>query len=147
MRITKPDSFDFIIESVGVFTNSELLEKACDNIIERLDNINKLNHNGDLEFKKSTTTMNNCFDIILENEDYTIGKVIEYTLYTKYFEGLKKLTYCGFKKLHPHDTYSIIRVAYYEEPTITILQENVNDCLLTSIKLFEKIKQLFNKYN
>ena len=68
-------------------------------------------------------------------------------LYSKYFEGLKKLTYCGFKKLHPHDTYSIIRIAYYEEPTITILQENLNDCLLASIQLFEKIKQLFKKYH
>lgn len=147
MRITKQDSFDFIIESVGVFTNGELLEKACDNIIERLDNINKLNHNEELDFKKSNSTINNCFDIILNNEDYTIGKIIEYVLYSKYFEGLKKLTYCGFKKMHPHDTYSIIRIAYYEEPTITILKENLNDCLLTSIKLFEKIKQLFNKYN
>lgn len=147
MRITKQDSFDFTIESVGVFTNSELLEYACNNIIDRLDNINKLNHNGELDLKKSTTTMKNCFDIILENEDYTIGKIIEYALYSKYFEGLQKLTYCGFKKMHPHDTYSIIRVAYHEEPTITILQENLNDCLLTSIKLFEKMKQLFNKYN
>ena len=147
MRITKQDSFDFILESVGVFTNNELLEKACNNIIERLDNINKLNHNGELDFKKSTSTMNNCFDIILNNEDYTIGKIIELMLYSKYFEGLKKLTYCGFKKLHPHDTYSIIRIAYYEEPTITILQENLNDCLLASIQLFEKIKQLFKKYH
>ena len=43
-----------------------------------------------LEIIPSENTMQNCFDIILKDEDYTIGKVIEYSLLTwyssKYFE-------------------------------------------------------------
>ncbi|NBV13683.1 MAG: hypothetical protein EBS07_06410 [Sphingobacteriia bacterium] len=30
----------------------------------------------ELEIKNSDNTMANCFDVILENEDYTIGKVV-----------------------------------------------------------------------
>ena len=43
----------------------------------------------------SENTIENCYDIILENEDYTMGKVIEYILYEKREEIA---SYCGFKK-------------------------------------------------
>jgi DNA-directed RNA polymerase subunit L len=59
--------------------------------------------------------MESCFDVILENEDYTIGKVVEYILYEKYYQGDKSLSYCGFKKFHPHHTDSIIRVAFAKD--------------------------------
>ena len=120
LRITKDDSFDFIIESIGVFTNSELLHKACTNIMERIQAIDQLIDSNELKIERSaTTTMHNCFDIYLENEDYTIGKIIEYVLYTKYFEDAKILSYCGFKKFHPHDNYSIIRIAYKDPKDAT----------------------------
>jgi DNA-directed RNA polymerase subunit L len=39
--------------------------------------------------KVSENTLANSYDIILENEDYTIGKVIEYALYFNLFESEK----------------------------------------------------------
>ena len=39
----------------------------------------------------SEVVMVYAYDITLEDEDYTIGKVLEYVLYSKYFEGEK---YC-----------------------------------------------------
>ena len=92
-------------------------------------------------------TMSNSYDIILLNEDYTIGKVIEYMLYSSIFnvsDG-KLLSYCGFKKLHPHDTYSIIRLAYIEETSKEMIKQNIDVCILDSIEVFRQIKALFNK--
>lgn len=94
----KKDSFDFIIESIGVFSNKELVKKACNILNYRLDELNTLIDTDKLIINSSNSTMLNCFDVILENEDYTIGKIVEYMLYSKFFEGLKTLTYCGFKK-------------------------------------------------
>ena len=34
----------------------------------------------------SETTTQNSYDVILENEDYTIGKVLEYILYETFYE-------------------------------------------------------------
>ena len=34
-RIIIPDSFDFTIESVGVFSNTDIVKKACDKMIEK----------------------------------------------------------------------------------------------------------------
>ena len=39
---------------------------------------------GTLQVNESVNTIENCYDIILENEDYTVGKVIELILYTAY---------------------------------------------------------------
>ena len=38
----------------------------------------------------SETTIDNCYDVRLENEDYTMGKVLEYILYTKFYEGISE---------------------------------------------------------
>jgi len=146
-RIILDNSFDFILQTLGVFTNAELLRKACDNIIYRLTQTNtQLKMNEELIIS-ADNTMSNCYDIILLNEDYTIGKIIEYMLYSSMYnvsDG-KLLNYCGFKKLHPHDTYSIIRLAYIEDTSKEMINQNIDICISDSIEIFSKIKSLFDK--
>jgi DNA-directed RNA polymerase alpha subunit/DNA-directed RNA polymerase subunit L len=144
MRITKKDSYDYTIDSVGVFTNSELIETSCKILINSFDGLNNLIDKDDLKIIKSQNTMANCFDVILENEDYTIGKVLEYFLYTKYYET-NMLTFCGFKKMHPHDTYSIIRVAYTEAVEISTIKGHLQECNAESINIFKRIRKEFLK--
>jgi DNA-directed RNA polymerase subunit L len=94
--------------------------------------------------KKSQNTMANSFDITLENEDYTIGKSIEYLLYTKFYET-KVLTFCGFKKMHPHDSESIIRVAYKDAIDISTIKGHLKECIDESIQVFSRVKKEFLK--
>jgi DNA-directed RNA polymerase subunit L len=88
--------------------------------------------------------MLNSFDIILDNEDYTLGKVIEYFLYTNFYE-LGIITFCGFKKLHPHDSYSLIRVAYKDLIDVSGIKANLKECINLSIELFTRLKKEFLK--
>jgi len=88
--------------------------------------------------------MNNCFDIILENEDYTIGKVIEYMLYAKFYET-KILKFCGFKKMHHHDSDSIIRVAYTDAIDKSTIKGNLKECIDGAKNIYLKIKKEFLK--
>jgi DNA-directed RNA polymerase subunit L len=94
-----------------------------------------------LEIKNADNTMSNCFDIVLQNEDYTIGKVLEYFLYTKFYET-KTLTYCGFSKQH-HDTYSIIRVAYAEPVEKSTIKGHLKECILDAVHVYGKMKKDF----
>jgi DNA-directed RNA polymerase subunit L len=144
-RIVKKDSFDFVIQTIGVYTNNELIDKACEILLEKLGELHTLIEKDELEIKKSENTMANCFDIILENEDYTIGKVIEYFLYTKFYET-KMMTFCGFKKMHPHDNYSIIRVAYTQPVEISTIKGHVNECIDGANMVYSKIKKEFLKF-
>ena len=142
MRITKQDSFDFIIQSVGIFDNIELVQKACEILIDKLQYQDSLIEKDELVIEKSQNTMANSYDIILENEDYTIGKVLEYLLYTKFYEP-KILTFCGFKKMHPHDSQSIIRVAYRDPIDISTIKGNLKECIEAATQIFTKVRRDF----
>lgn len=144
LRITKKNSYDFVIETVGVFDNEEIMQKACDILIQKLNLLNEAISKNELIIEKSNTTMENCFDVILENEDYTIGNILNYITYTVGYRDTKALSYCGFKKMHPHDSNSIIRLAFIS-PTSS--QNSVKEILRYSIgkaiPVFDKIKKSF----
>jgi len=143
-RIFKKDSFDFIIQTIGIYTNAELLVLACKVMIEKLQNLNSIIEKDELEIKIAESTIPNCYDIKLDNEDYTVGKVIEYFMLSSFYEkGI--LTYCGFKMLHPHDAYSLIRVAYKEPIVIDIIKNDLKTCIQYSVDTFTKIRKEFLK--
>jgi DNA-directed RNA polymerase subunit L len=146
-RICKKDSFDFTIQSIGIYSNYELLNKACDILITQFNELNILIETNELNIRKAQNTMANSFDIILENEDYTIGKSIEYLLYVKFYEGIKILTYCGYKKMHPHDSDSIIRLAYKENVNVSFIKQNLLECITDAIQIFKKVKKEILKIN
>ncbi len=92
----------------------------------------------------SDTTIENSFDFVLENEDYTVGKVIEYILYENYFINEKKLTFCGFKKIHPHDSDSIIRIAFVDQVDKTVVRQLIRSACVEAQDIY---KTIFNKFD
>jgi DNA-directed RNA polymerase subunit L len=142
-RIVKKDSFDFIVQTIGVFENRDLIKKACTILITKLEKLDTIIEIDEIEINPSDNTMKNSFDIILENEDYTIGKVVEFMLYAKFFEDLKTLSYCGFKKMHPHDADSIIRVAFRETTEKSTVKQNLKSCLNDAVAVYKNIVKKF----
>ena len=114
-RYYQSNSYDFTIESVGVFENIEIVIKACEIMISKCEKLLENLQHGKVAIVPSETTLKNGFDITLVNEDYTLGKVIEFYLYQQNFIADKTLSFCGFRKPHPHATESIIRVAFHNE--------------------------------
>jgi DNA-directed RNA polymerase subunit L len=119
-----------------------LVQKACEILIDKFQYQDSLIEKDELVIEKSQNTMANSYDIILENEDYTIGKVLEYFMYTKFYET-KILTFCGFKKMHPHDSQSIIRVAYREPIDISTIKGNLKECIDDATQVFTKVRRDF----
>jgi DNA-directed RNA polymerase alpha subunit len=146
LRYFVPDSYDFTIQTIGVYTNIELVQTGCDVLIGRLQSL------GEFEIKSAENTLKNSYDVILKDDDYTIGKTLEWFLYSKYFLNESKsdsksnsnlLTYCGFKKFHPHDHDSTIRLAYKEPVVVATIQEHLANCIDDAIKTFTTIKKEF----
>lgn len=140
-RVFKPDNFIFKCETVGVFTNEEIISKACDILKDKLTNIIQSKLDQSIKIEKSETLMK-AYDITLENEDYTIGKCIEYGLYKKYFQESGHLDFVSFIKTHPHDKNSIIRLSsedddFTEELALNLFHDICNDC----INVFDLISQ------
>ena len=88
-RIFIPNSFDFRIKSIGVFNNTDIVIKAIKIIIDRLFALNEVYSKPNNLINISKITMENSFDITLNNEDYTIGKVLEYSLGNTYLSRIR----------------------------------------------------------
>lgn len=142
-RIIISDSFDFNIETVGVFSNQNIVLKAIEIIINKLKNIIEIYSTQNNLIKESESTIPNCYDIILENDDYTIGKILEYTLYQTYYIDSNILSYCGFNKPHPHINISIIRLGFINVVEKTTVIEYINNVATSAIAFYQKLLEAF----
>lgn len=142
-RIVIKDSFDFIVQTIGVYSNEDLVKQACHLINKQLKKWVHLIETDDIRIEISDNTMKHCFDIILENEDFTIGKVIEYMMYSQFFEGKRVLSFCGFNKMHPHDANSILRLAYKEDTDVSVIKQHLVSTITDAIQIFHTIGSKF----
>jgi DNA-directed RNA polymerase alpha subunit len=140
-RYVNPDSFDFIIESLGVYSNVEILTKACMLLIEKCKKFvsDIENASGDVDVAPSETTLTNGYDVTLQNEDYTLGKCIEYFLHTTHYAGSRTLSFCGFRKNHPHDTHSMIRMAFRAPTDVDVEHAYLIQAARDSAAVFESM--------
>ena len=141
------DSFDFNVESIGVYDTRELCKMASSILVHHFEKLAAEIETRDDLIHNSETTMENCFDFTLEHGDYTIGKVLEYFLYEKGFVakgGKPRLQFCGFKKIHPHDEHSIIRVSYLEkEAEKSWFKNDLKESCFDAIAIFKAIRAKF----
>lgn len=142
-RLFIEDSFDFTIETIGIYNNYKLLELGISLIIQKLyTTLQFLKNENDLIYD-ATDTLDNCYIITLKNEDYTVGKIIEYYLHNKYFKDEKIVNYIGFLKKHPHDEDSFIKISFKnlvsKDELLIMIENSVNN----SILLLNPIKEYF----
>lgn len=140
-RIYIKNSYDFVIETIGVYTNQELVHKSCDILVSQLKNLHTKIETDEVEIKPSLNTMNNCFDIVLVDINDTIGGILQSLLIEKFLEELKTMTYCGFKIMHPHDGEGILRIAYKEQVDKSVVKLNIISVINESIAVYESIKK------
>ena len=142
-RFFVQNSYDFTIETVGVYENRRIVFKAIEIINEKLQDVNSKISDGTFAIEQSETTLRNGYDIKLEDYDYTIGKIIEYMLYETYYLGDKSLTYVAFKKIHPHDSYGLLRMATAESADDTTIISMVQRSTEMAIEVFKTIIDSF----
>ena len=147
LRYTKDGSYDFCIETLGIYKNKQIITKACNVLILKLNEIKNSSENSKLfSIKEMPVALKNSFDIVLYKEDYTIGKILEYVMHYSYYRK-KLLSYVGFSKPHPHDENSIIRLAFTDDNEDVANVSNVveilhNSCII-AVNVFKEIKSNF----
>lgn len=130
LRYVTKHSFDFIIQTIGIYENTEIIIKGCQILIDKINIQKQLLETNEMEIEPSENTLENCYDVTLQNEDYTVGTILNTELYETFYKQHKMLSYVGFKKMHPHDTDSILRLAFVEA---TSGKSAVKELLLTVI--------------
>lgn len=137
------NSFDFMIETVGVYENRRIVEKAINIIVDHLKNVSEMIEQGKFIVEQSDTTLRNGYDIKLEGYDYTIGKIIEFMLYDAHYIRDKTLTYVAFKKIHPHDSYGLLRLAAEESSDSSSIGRMIQKSCESAIRIYEKMLPSF----
>jgi DNA-directed RNA polymerase subunit L len=147
-RHTKDDSFDFVVETVGVFTNAEIVYKAAQIMINKCMKFIRDIESGENHIIPTVSTIQNGFDIELKGEDYTLGKVLEFFLHDKHYAEDQTVTYCSFRKIHPHNPDSMIRVGFAETVGVDegIVAQYITTCARDAIVVFEHIRDQFREY-
>lgn len=152
------NEFEFIVQSLGIYTNYEIVFQACDFLENKFNTfiqsvqsqivpIHESIHSRDLGYTSViVSTLDNSYDVILEKEDYTFGYLLEEYLFKLLFnekEG-SQIVFLGFKKYHPHDPYSVIRMAFKPNPSPSLL---VKEYLIQASKEVAKtMNTLKNKF-
>jgi DNA-directed RNA polymerase subunit L len=145
LRYVKTNSFDFVIQSVGIYENEEIIIKAVEILKNKMNMLIESLEKDEIDIHASDNTVDNCYDVILENEDYTIGNILNAELYTIFYNDLKMLDYIGFKKMHPHDANSILRLALTDKTKgISTVKTILKSVMEQSIKKLDNIKGSFD---
>jgi DNA-directed RNA polymerase subunit L len=119
------------------------MRKACVVLQNKLIDMVQMVDSGVVSILTSETTMDHCYDIHLEDEDYTLGKIIEYLMYSKFYEKQGVLNFCGFKKFHPHDTKATVRVAFKEKNEKSMVGNLLREVCVDAQQVFKDIYRLF----
>lgn len=114
-RVVVPNSFDFVVESLGIFSNQSLMRQACGLLLLELDELKTMVDRNEVAVAPSQTTLENCYDVTLENEHYTIGNLLNFELYRMFYQERPALDFVGFKKMHPHDSHSVLRMSLQDK--------------------------------
>lgn len=140
-RHFKPKSYDFQLKTIGVYENAELLNSACNVMIQRLKNI-KDNFATVVKIEPSMATLPSSYDIDISNEDYTVGKVLEDFIFDMYVQT-NRVVYAGFIKEHPHANSIKYRIAFGSPVETVAIEQLINVVIDASITLFENMRVLF----
>lgn len=146
-RYFVPNSFDFSVQSIGVYGNLEAVQTACEHVRRKLGDLVLATDSNMLPVFRSTeartvggydsiieSSMLNSYDIILENLDETVGNILAYAVLALYYKNSgdeneeDEISYCGHKKIHPHDTYSMLRIALTKDEPMVIARVLKHAC-------------------
>jgi DNA-directed RNA polymerase subunit L len=167
-RIYFKNEYLMTIETLGIYSNNDIMYYACDYILNKLaliqqyftstmntnimtlDEVLKNGTNGTLEKEEIEKNENqycklykndNMYIFELSDDDYTIGKMIEKHLYLMYENDLK---FVGFKKVHPTKKEAYIYIQYHNEKTEKLINNHFQNTISYIEQLISSIQKYFN---
>lgn len=150
-----PNAIKFDIESINTYLEPKyLVNKAIEIIIEKLnklrDNITSENST-DVKIEQFQT-IENTYEFHINDEDDTLGNIIQSLLHNKYIREKKTLindincTYIGYICPHPLKSLMILRITLENQKNKqTFIQFLEANCRLIIDELLE-IKSVWNKF-
>jgi DNA-directed RNA polymerase II subunit RPB3 len=114
----EPSSFHFTLESVyQAIPPEQLFAKGIAILWKKVDSVKE--HLSDCEFIPN----GNMHTIVLENENHTLGNLLQTFIYTNYVHTTGTVTYVGYNVPHPLEKIVHIRVVFKGQMDIIVFFE------------------------
>lgn len=148
-----PNSFDFVVETVGPIQNEKILVMACDILAEGVATTVQYLSENRHRIVRSKAVSEFCYDVKFPDQ-HTIGKIFERTLYRLYAsandtskegnDAGPSMRFCAFVKEHPHSPDSIIRVAFDMEADVEHILRCFDESSKDTVESLIQIRRLFS---
>jgi hypothetical protein len=151
-RYYKENSFDFQMQSVGVYTCDEIGKLACEALGRLLEQWGDDLETGAVMMVPSKSTMENAWEVKIGGDCYTVGKILEWMMYVMFYlpkewggKGAKEgvLNFCAFRKSHPHDDEANLTLGFVEEADKGVVREYLFQGLKEARQLVADMSKLF----
>ena len=143
----EPNVFTFKIETIGVIPPLIIFHRAITILKDKISNfvVNLMSKNENIITIRSSHQLNGGFDIIVKDEDDTLGNIVQSHLCMLYADyGLpkeqRKLTYIGYKRPHPLENHIIFAIQGVTDNQDELLTTIVKPGCLEIIKMLNKIQ-------
>ena len=146
-KYNDPTSIRFEIECI-VLNPKYLITKAINIIIDKLNNLRELLLTDKLKIEKFQT-LENTFDIFIDEEEDTLGNIIQSLLHNKYIRENKKFNditckYIGYLCPHPLKYLLVIRITLEDQTNKTVFANFLeSNCKL----IIDDLTIILNKWN
>jgi hypothetical protein len=151
-RYYKENSFDFQMQSVGVYTCDEIGKLACQALSRLLEQWGEELETGAVMMNPSKSTMENAWEVKIGGDCYTVGKILEWMMYIMFYlpkewggKGGKEgvLNFCAFRKSHPHDDEANLTLGFVDTADKGVVREYLFQGLQEARRLVAEMAKLF----
>jgi DNA-directed RNA polymerase subunit L len=143
----EPNVFTFKIETIGVIPSLIIFHRSIDILKEKINAFvsHLINKNEDIITIKASEQLSGGYDIIVKNEDDTLGNIIQTHLCLLYADYLipkdeRKLKFIGYKRPHPLEKHIIIAIQGNTDNIDTIINEIIKPGCAQIVKVLNKIQ-------
>ncbi len=126
----EPNKVRFLLESECLLKPEYIFLKAFLVLINKLENLKLKITNDDYEYSYK----NDMYEIIIKNEDHTIGNLIQAQFYSKFIRERNKdlLKFIGYNIVHPLDSSLIVKLAFTKN-----MESNLKNFIIEGIDLIQ----------
>jgi len=118
-----PNSFDFLVETIGTMAPRAVVERALLGLIDMCKEFTGLDA-GDLPkyvTMKPSDTMMSGYDCLIQGQDHTFGNMIQTWLVDHHVDGddMPRITFAGYKIPHPLKDEMLLRIGVEDNSEVT----------------------------
>ena len=130
------NSFEFTVESVGVYTASRIVSLGLDKVVSRIDEV--LVNLDETPINPASSTIPNAWDVTLTRGDHTLGNMLDQVFHMNSVGN--GVDYCGFRRPHPHQPTGVLRLGFNKEVGVDEIRSVLRINLEATKKMVDSLR-------